>query len=395
MILQDCFLTVQSEILPDDPDSCHFFGRKILLSKNGHQAFIAGSQSLNNEQLYRSVLFVFRHIGQGWKQESILTSSTQNVQTFGRSITCTSDGKRLAVGSSVVFDSEISRTIEIFEAPNWELKQLIQPPDNLPTGFGSNIRFSSDGEWLFISEPKYTSDTHTWIGRVHAYKYDGTLYRPIDTIMPEVEDSYRCFGTNLVVSGYPYKLVVNSHFYQRKTQQFSGSVEIIELQNDRWVNIATIYPQHMKQTHLFGSHIAISEDGACIAISAKRYDPVYALQGCVYIYKKKQEYWIESEELVNFDTPLGFHYGDSIAMANRKRRVMIGAKDHHQQSGAVYLYQEKDDRWIRTLKMVSLNHYGDNFGHKVAYADQMNLVLIGAPRARTSKGTVYFTHLSF
>jgi hypothetical protein len=99
------------------------------------------------------------------------------------------------------------------------------------------------------------------------------------------------------------------------------------------------------------------------------------------------------------DPQIGDEFGRSVAISKDDSTIVIGAPGRGKNRGAVYLFKRPENGWTNTRTLYALEgddlKSGDRYGQSVAVSDDGKTVVVGAPGANNGKGKIYiFTNVT-
>ena len=195
---------------------------------------------------------------------------------FGDSVSLNSSGTVLAVGSS--YANNASRPIgqvRIFSYNTvtsvWDVIGTIEgsdvsSPKSESQQFGNDVRLSSDGKTLAISDIEYNGG----FGRVVTYRYDGTNWNNIGLSTPIIGASGDKGGWSVDLSSNGNILAVGFLYNNTSAGSDAGQVKIFEYDgaSDKWNNKGVLYPSNQIANERFGASLDLSSDGLIIAVGS-------------------------------------------------------------------------------------------------------------------------------
>jgi len=173
-------------------------------------------------------------------------------------------------------------------------------------------------------------------------------------------------------------------------QSDKGSVYIFENEKNSWVFVQKLRsPSNTSTTH-FGRAILVDDSALVVAASNDTANGISS--GVVYVYNRFDSNLILSQKLYPMGGSSIANFGNSVSMNNN--RMLIGAPEDNgiqSLSGAAYLFEKIGSDWVQKEKIVgydALQLY--EFGNSVAISG--NYLFIGAPQATdfgSNSGAVY------
>lgn len=243
------------------------FGYSLTMSADGYKIAV-GSRKNSDKGEDAGEVLVFTYSNNVWMQLGQDIQGEFAGDQSGRSISLSMDGSRLAIGASnnngTAFGSGQARVFEISEIngdQRW--MQLGQDLDGATSGdqFGRSISLSGDGRRVAIGGHTYdTADGLIDAGQVRVFEYDSTTKTWIhlaDTINGQKADEY--FGVAVSLSYDGNRLAVGS---PDSDPYIFGVTRVYELSDDVWSQLGS---------NLFGGGhtIDLTLDGNRIVIGSK------------------------------------------------------------------------------------------------------------------------------
>ncbi|NOR80435.1 MAG: hypothetical protein GQ529_06320 [Methyloprofundus sp.] len=230
--------------------------------------------------------------------------------------------------------------------------KLIAPDVQAGDRFGAGIALVDDV--LYIGAPSRGQ------GKVYIFTRDlqSKHWQVIDSIEP-IDPQAARFGTAIdqdgdtLIIGAPYTNADNSEEAEARIRQprfaiskgdtfdpgiESGAIYVYKKHAGLWQFSERLGSSNRETTDHLGSKIAI--EGDIIAASIKHKDVFDDLRaGAVYIYKKRDNQWLEDSALVASNPNVGANFGVSFSLVNRQ--ILVGANKIHADgfnSGQAYLF---------------------------------------------------------
>ena len=201
---------------------------------------------------------------------------------FGDSVSLSSDGTVLAVGAS--YANNVGRAIGQVRIFNhnpgtsvWDVIGTIEgsdvsSPKSESEQFGNDVRLSSDGKTLVISDIEYNGG----FGRVVTYRYGGgTSWNKIGASTPIVGANGDKAGWSVGLSSNGNILAVGYMYKDTAAGSDAGQVKIFEYDgpSDKWNNKGILTPTGQIAGERFGASLDLSSDGLIIAVGSTNDKP--------------------------------------------------------------------------------------------------------------------------
>jgi hypothetical protein len=378
----------QAYIKASNTGSGDLFGRAIALSADGSTLAVGalaedsastgiGGNQTSNTLSSSGAVYVFRRDSSGtWTQEAYIKASNPGTSDeFGSALALSADGSTLAVGAHFE-DSSAS-------GPNGDQS--------------SNAAINSGAVYLF------RRDTDgTWMQEAY--------------LKASNSDASDEFGLSLALSGDGAALVVGAPREDSaargidgdqagNTAVDAGAVYVFRRSAGTWTQEAYVKASNADAGDLFGGSVALSEDGATLAVGATNEDSASrgvdspqssntaSNSGAVYVFVRSiagawsQEAYVKASNADSTDM-----FGSSVALAADGATLAVGApfedsatrgvggdeaNSSASNAGAVYVFERDASRWSQEIYVKASNtDIGDQFGSSVAIsADGQTLVV--------------------
>ena len=367
------------------------FGNSISLSDDGDVLAVgsindsSASQGVDADQSpggqadeFSGAVFLFRRTGPAWQQEVYIKSSnSEGGDAFGRSVSVSGNGDRLAVSAN----GEDSGAIGINGNQN----------DNSANGSGAVYMFDYNGSW---SQQAYIKASNVGAS-------DG-------------------FGTHVALSSAGDVLVVGATGEDSASTGVggssandaasdSGAAYIFSRSGPSWNQSAYLKASNTEAQDRFGSKVAISptgdfvlvasteESSAAVGFEGEQSDNSAIRAGAAYLFFQGGQGWRQELYIKASNSDEGDTFARSIALSDNLMAICASGEDGGgqnggdqadnslSQSGACYLFIRDDDGWSQEAYLkADLKDDGDSFGSFVSITD--SLVVVGAPGEASAAG---------
>jgi trimeric autotransporter adhesin len=326
------------------------FGQSVALSDDGSTlavgAFFEASRGANpddNSAKDAGAVYVFVRSGSGWVQQKYIKSA--NIGTddwFGSSVALSADGSTLAVGAMSEDSKGTGNTAD--------------PADNSAPASGAVYVFTRTGtDW---SQQAYLKASNT-----------------------EAADQ---FGASVALSADGSTLAVgaitefgNGTSQSDNNAREAGAVYVFTRTDAMWSVPVYVKPATVVAFDRFGSSLALSQDGATLAVGIQR----PASFGKAYVFARSGATWTEQFKAEASGSNSGF--GTSVALSGDGSLLAVGAARESSPTtgaGTVYVYTRNDGVWSTLpARLIAPNAgEGDGFGDTVALSAAGTLLAVGA-----------------
>jgi hypothetical protein len=368
-------------------DAYDQFGTSVALSADGATLAVGatgedssatgiGGDEADNTATQSGAVYLFSNSSGSWAQTAYLkASNTDAGDVFGTSLALSADGATLAVGA---YGEDSSATaIGGNEA------------DNTATNSGAVYLFSNgSGSWAQTAYVKASNtDAGDLFGRSVALTADGTT---LAVGAPWEDSSATGFGGDEADN----------------TATQSGAVYLFSNTSGSWAQSAYLKASNTDAGDWFGYHLALSADGATLAVGAygedssatgingDETDNTATNSGAVYLFSNTSGNWSQTAYLKASNTDAGDAFGYHLALLADGATLAVGAPWEDSSatgiggneadnsagaSGAVYLFSNSSGSWVQSAYVKASNtDAGDLFGRSVALSADGATLAVGA-----------------
>jgi FG-GAP repeat protein len=281
-------------------------------------------------------------------------SNSDPGDAFGIALAVSGDGNTLAVGARI----EASSTSGIDSTPNnsapgagavyvfargasgWAQQAYVKASNpEAQDGFGWSVSLSGDGSTLAVGAPNESSS----LAGVHV------------GVMTELDAG----------NGAPQ----------------AGAVYVFIRSGSTWAQQVYVKkPLNTVDSDLFGSSVALSDDGQTLAVGAPGESTADIFAGAAFVYSRNLDGWLPQGSLMASDAGFDDELGTSIALSGDGNTLAVGAPMKANQVGAGYVFVRSGGTWSQQTSVTASNaQAGDRFGWSVAISGDGNTLAVGAP----------------
>jgi FG-GAP repeat len=304
-------------------------GTALVISNNGGKLITSDVTQTGLGSVY-----VYNRTSSGWSFEGKIVSNDSSAgDLFGKSLSLSSDGNNLIVGSPG------NKAVYSFTFTNgsWVQNSKIVSNDVFQQSrFGWSVSLNSDGSKVAIGDPDVT------------------------------------IGTSVT---------------QRAVYIFNKSTGI-------WIQESKLVTGDTEPSQRLGWSVSMAANGLSVVSGACKIDN--SLSSAVYCFVKNVSGWMLETRLVSYDNMSGDLFGFSLDLTSDGLNLIIGAPGTLGTgvSGTAYLFSKVAGSWQLIRKeMPNDGMPDDNFGYSVAISDINNKIYVGTPNDDTgilqNKGSVY------
>jgi len=354
-------LEQRSYVKASNTDGIDSFGHTIALSDDGSTlavgAFLENSTAttidgdqLSNAYAASGAVYVFTRTSDGWAQQAyIKASNNDGDDRFGVSVSLSHEGSTLAVGAEFEdAGGQNSGAAYVYSRAGvtWSEQAILRAQSpGAEDHFGARVAISGDGTTLAVAAPQEAGGT-------------------------------RGIGGNQSDNSAPK----------------AGAVYVFGLTGTTWTQDVYLKASNADVDDLFGTSLAISGDGATLAVGApgeasgasgiggNEADNAAKGAGAVYVFRRGMD-WTQDAYVKSTDATAAAEFGSSVALNKDGSCLAVGA--HFEStiaihSGAGYVFT-RGASWMQRAKVkASTAGASDELGASVVLSSDATTLVIGA-----------------
>jgi len=432
------------------------FGTAVALSGDGNTLAVgapfedadpaagAADDTLTNA----GAVYIYVRNGTTWQQQAYLKADNADARDeFGTAVALSRNGDVLVVGApnedadpalGKNDNSHInSGAVYVFgrSGATWTQTAYLKgaditPNDNLTTTgywFGSAVALSAAGDRLAVGAPLAVAGPASLSLAGTVFVFDlgaGGAWTQTAFLLPENQDSDDKFGYAVALSADGKTLAASSldedgdaasaagNYNDNATN--AGAAYVFTDNGTAWVQQAYLKASNAGQFDQFGKHLALSGDGATLAVGAwteasdsrgingDGSNDNAVQSGAVYVFAKAGNMWQQQAYIKAANARRTSYFGRAVALSGDGARLAVGAYYENSaarglggdasdtsmgQAGAAYLFSRMGGAWSQTTYIKASNTAGlNNFGFTLSLSDDAGTLAVGAPFER-SKAT--------
>ncbi len=321
------------------------------------------------------------------------TSGTAGTtQWFGCDVALSADGDTLAVGA--LLEDKVG-AVHVFTRMNavWSMQERLDPsyldPD-MSNNFGVSVALAADGSRLAIGangEDKYA-------GAVYVFERVSGKWSSRGRFLASNTAPGTAFGRSVALSGDGTVLAVGSDGEASGVADDeddtsvagAGAAYVFVWSGADWAQNGYLKATdtNIKEKDRFGTSVALSFDGAILAVGAPAYDSG-ARPGAVYVFGRSVDVWSHKAALAAAAPGVGDRFGFSVAMSTTGDTIAVGSPGGDAAGGVHVFERSGANTWERTAVRKASNAVaGDSFGTDVALSADGTLLAVGANQERSA-----------
>jgi hypothetical protein len=437
-------------------DAADYFGYAIALSADGSTLAVGahnedssatgvGGDQTSNAASTAGAVYIYTRAGAGWSQQAYVKgSNTDAGDAFGLSLALSADGATLAVAA---FGEDSNATgiggdqsnnsasdggaVYVYSRAGtaWSQQAYVKA-SNTGAGdrFGTSLALSADGATLAVGADheassatgiggNQTNNDATSAGAVYLYSRAGATWSQQAYVKSSNTDAGDYFGVSLALSADGSTLAVGAYHeassatgiggdQANDSASWAGAVYVYTRVGATWSQQAYVKASNTGASDRFGSSVALSADGATLAVGAV-YEDSNATGiggdqsnnsasdgGAVYVYIRSGVVWTQQAYVKASNTGTGDQFGWRVAVSADGSTLAVSAptedsnatgiggnqtNNSASEAGAVYVYTRAGAAWSPQAYVKASNTgAGDWFGSSLALSADGATTAVGA-----------------
>jgi len=351
-------------------------GTSVALNATGN--IVAIGTPFNDDNGSRSgYVRVFINQSGEWEKIGADINGNLSNSNSGYSVSISNDGTIVAIGAPDADANGFeSGHVRIFEniAGNWMQigDDIVGEAFSDHSGF--SVSLSGDGTTVAIGAPDNEGSDGGNPGQVRVYENQAGSWVQIgEDIDGEVAEDNSGFSLALSDNG---AVVAIGAPFNDGTDMDAGQVRIYKNEAGSWEQVGDDIDGEAMNDR-FGTSVALSSDGTIVAIGARDNNSI----GHVRVLQNQSENWIQIGNDIDGES-IGDRFGSSVSLSEDGTIVAIGAPFNNaagSEKGRVKLYKNQSGSWTQIDMSIDGEHVGDRFGTSVSLSADGSIVAIGAP----------------
>lgn len=289
----------------------------------------------------------------------------------------------------------------------WIQEQKLQAPEpENNDGFGNSVSLSSDGNTLAIGSYKENSsslgvnstanNSKALSGAVYIYNYVDGAWQQDSYIKPATSYVFQLFGTSCRLSPDGNTLVVGAPGAEvNLSGALSNPLEavyVFKKADGLWYQQDYVTEFSSGENINFGESVEINQDGTRIFVGAPYSDHINSDDtttkntGLAFAYELNPDgQWEKSQTFIPINPSRNYALGKSVALSGNGEKLAIGSYSNNDNKGEINLYDFIDNQWSFNTFIQPSNPNAWNtlkFSNDMAFNFNGTLLVVGAPTQR-------------
>ncbi len=295
-------------------------GADIALSGDG-TCIVLGAIFNNNGG--SGTVRVFELIGSNWVQKGANIEGSEDFSNIGWDVAISHDGNRIVFSETITTSTnEISGHVKIYE---WSADQWVKLGNTLTTpsladSYGQSVTMSSNGTRIAVGAPTRGEQGIGNTGAVYIYEDQNGNFEDIGQILGTALGS---LGEGLDMSEDGNRIVASGGFARFMNQNFAGEGMVYEYNGSSWTQVGQTVGG--EAGNRLGIKSSISGDGNKIVLSSFSYTGQHTSQGIARVYRLVNDEWVtEVDDILGVDSRDFLGY--SVDLNSDGKYLAVGAR---------------------------------------------------------------------
>jgi len=354
-----------------------WFGFTVDISSDGGRLAV-GATLNDGSGVDAGNVRVFDWNGSAWVQAGSDIDGEAAGDQFGRYLSLSSDGDRLAVGAIFNDGSGVDAgSVRVFD---WNGSAWVQAGSDIDgeaadDRFGRYLDLSSDGNRLAVGADR-NDGSGVDAGSVRVFDWNGSSWVQVGSDI-DGEAAGDWFGYALALSSDGNRLAVGAYLNDGNGTD-SGHVRVFDWNGSAWVQAGSDIDSEVAGD-LFGVSVALSSDGNRLAVGAASNDGNGTDSGHVRVFDWNGSAWVQAGSDIDGED-VGDQFGVSVALSSDGNRLAVGASLNDGggfDSGHVRVFDWNGSSWVQVGSDIDGEAEYDRFGRSVALSSNGDRLAIG------------------
>ncbi|WP_299683924.1 T9SS type A sorting domain-containing protein [uncultured Dokdonia sp.] len=251
------------QIVP--PEDALSFGSSISLTSDGNTMIIGAPEAeVNGQGQFAGKVFVYEYNGSEWIQKGTTINGGPG-SALGFSVDINDNGDRIVIGIPISFaHGQSSGNIEIYnyDGNDWVLAEFLPTPDPLEE-FGSSVSMSSNGNIIAVGSKAHMQST----GLVRAFIFSSNQWFQLEGDILG-ENSGNLSGSSVSISENGNRIAIGAPWNSNNGGTQSGHIRVYERQNSEWIQIGQDIDGESNSANI-GTSIELSANGNVLSYTSR------------------------------------------------------------------------------------------------------------------------------
>jgi hypothetical protein len=325
------------------------FGKGMALAADG-SVLAVGARTRDGAGALRGGVYIFDWSGAAWVQRGgvLEAADTASMDQFGASVALSADGAILAVGANGRSIAQGGVYIFDWSGTAWVQRgSVVEAPDKaLLDAFGASVALSADGAILAVGASAWEGASGTNRGGVYIFDWSGTAWVQRGSVIEAADAANNAaFGASVALSADGAILAVGANEWPGGSESPRGGVYVYDRFGAAWTQRGNVIEAADAPARgYFGTSVALSADGAILAVGATGWEgPTGIGGGGISIFDWSGAAWAQrGSVLAAADAASNDTFGKGAALSADGAILAVGATGWEgvagSNRGGVYTY---------------------------------------------------------
>lgn len=357
-----------------------YFGKSVSISADGSRLAV-GAYRNDGNGINSGHVRVFELLGGSWVQLGGDIDGEYPGDESGSAISLSHDGARVAVGAN--FNDENGRNaghVRIYELSNgvWTQMGLDIDGEALGDNSGHSVSLSSDGSIVAIGAPLNDS-IGLDAGHVRVFQWRSGAWNQIGKdIDGEASRDYFGYTVSLSADGRRF---ASGALWNSGNGNSAGHVRVFEFIGGSWVQVGNDIDGEAPLDRS-GIAISLSSNGKRVAIGSPFNAENGANAGHVRVFEWYRGAWVQMGKDLDGEFA-GDHFGEAVSLSHDGERITIGARLFGMARGRVQVFEWNGTSWYQIGADIVGEITGLGSGSAVSMNSDGSSVVIASPLSRS------------
>jgi hypothetical protein len=314
--------------------------------------------------------------------QTLLASDPSDYTSLGNSIALSGDGNTAVLGAKYKDDAPYTDNGAIYvftkSGSTWvEQAKLLASDLSNYENFGASVAISYDGNTIAVGSPLNGTTPYYNDGSVYVFTRSGSTWTEQAFIVASDRESYDIFGSSVAISEDGNTLLISAPNETTSPNYYNGAAYVFVRSGSTWTEQQKLLASIPGTYDQFGKSVALSGDGNTAAIGAVSKDKsVDDNTGAVYMFTRTSGVWTESS-IVRPNKPTNEEYfGNRVQLSGNGNTLVVATESNF--TRYVYVFNKVGSSWIQKTRLYTKDETWNSFGSEIALSGDGNSILVGA-----------------
>lgn len=253
--------------------------------------------------------------------------------------------------------------------------------------FGTAVALAEHGDTALIGNHNDATTNGEEMGAAYVFKRANDEWREAAKLTPTNGDDFLQFGWAVALAADGTTALVGARYGRAPSGKSTGATYVFERTNGEWTQQTKLIPTDVNTGDFFGASLALVADGTTALIGNHSDANTNGEDvGAAYLFARDENAWTQRARLAPANGDPYQQFGWSASLAGDGATALVGTKKRD--GGKAYVFARGQNAWAQqaTLGPADGDEY-DEFGQRVALADDGTTALVSARKGHAPDGT--------